>query len=200
MIYITEDALKISYFNIMKFIFKTLLFFILVFSISGCHSGVDRLSILQKCTTLGEESIAYARANYVKLFHHFNKEKFNAPFQQVKDFDYITHRNIINTYDIAVRKLKAKDSVTKSLLSACRSLSVFSKNFVDQSYPRALAHKSEDNPLSDKFFTQINQIVKFDETIGAFDRTMPSFKQQVASYEAATKKYRQKFRHELLEN
>jgi len=184
----------------MTFTFKITLIITLIFSITGCNGNVDRLSVLQKCTTLGDESIAYARANYVKLFHHFNEEKFNIPFQQIKDYDYVTHRNVINTYYIAVRKLKAKDPTTESLLSACKNLSLFSKNFVDQSYPRAIAHKSQDNPLSDKFFTQINQIVKFDETIGTFDKTMPSFKQQVASYEAARKKYRQKFKNELLQN
>ncbi|MCF6189047.1 MAG: hypothetical protein L3J51_01050 [Cocleimonas sp.] len=174
--------------------------FALMFSIVGCNSSVDRVSVLQKCTTLGDESIGYARANYVKLFHYFNAEKFSTPFQQVKDYDYVTHRNVINTYDIAVRKLKGKDPITKSLLSACKNLSEFSKNFVDQAYPRAIAHKSQENPLSDKFFTQINQIVKFDETIGVFDRTMTSFKQQVASYEAAAKKYRKIFKKELLNN
>ena len=166
-------------------------------NIAGCNGRADRFSILQKCTTLGDESITYARANYVKLFHYFNAEKFTVPFQRVKDYDHVTHRNIINTYYIAVRKIKAKDPVTESLLTACKSLSEFSKNFVDQTYPRAIAHKSQENPLSDKFFTQLNQLVKFDETIGTFDRTMPSFKQQVASYEAATKKYRQKFKNEL---
>lgn len=184
----------------MKFIFKITLILTLMFSIAGCNGHADRFSVLQKCTTLGDESITYARANYVKLFHYFNAEKFNIPFQQVKDYDHVTHRNVINTYYLAVRKIKAKDPITKSLLSACRSLSEFSKNFVDQAYPRAIAYKSQENPLSDKFFTQINQIVKFDETIGAFDRTMPSFKQQVASYEAAVKKYRQKFKHELLQD
>lgn len=184
----------------MKVAFKIFLIFTLMFSIAGCNGSADRFSILQKCTTLGDESIAYARANYVKLFHHFNAEKFSVPFQQVKDYDYVTHRNVINTYYIAVRKLKAKDPITESLLSACKSLSLFSKNFVDQSYPRAIAYESNDNPLSDKFFTQINQIVKFDETIGTFDKTTQSFKQQVASYAAATKKYRQVFKNELLQN
>lgn len=184
----------------MKPAFKITIILTIALSISGCNARADRTSVLQKCTTLGDESITYARANYVKLFHYFNAEKFSAPFQQVKDYDHVTHRNIINTYYIAVRKIKAKDPITESLLSACKNLSEFSKNFVDQTYPRAIAHKSQENPLSDKFFTQINQIVKFDETIGAFDKKILSFRQQVASYEAAAKDYRQKFKYELLQD
>jgi hypothetical protein len=165
-------------------------------ALTGCSSE-SRISVLQKCTILGDESIAYARANYVKLFHYFNAEKFDAPYQQIKDYDYVTHRNVINTYTFAVRKLKAKDPVTKSLLFACNSLATFSKNLVDQSYPRAIAHKSQDNPLSDKFFTQINQIVKFDNSIGVFDKNAPSFKQYISNYQQAAKQYREKFKAEL---
>ncbi len=185
----------LSHDQTMKF---TKIFLLLVFmlSIAGCNSE-DRFSVLQKCTTLGNESIVYARANYVKLFHYFNADKFDKPYQQIKDFDHVTHRNIINTYALAVRKLKAKDPITKSLLTACKSLANFSKNFVDQAYPRAIAHKSQDDPLTDKFFTQINQIVKFDESIGAFDKSMPSFKQQVLNYQVATKQYRETFKTEL---
>ncbi len=172
------------------------LFFLVVFSITGCSSET-RLSVLKKCTTLGDESISYARANYVKLFHYFNAEKFDTPYQIIKNYDHVSHRNVINTYAIAVRKLKAKDPVTKSLLGACKSLAAFSKNFVDQSYPRAIAHNSEDNPLSDKFFTQINKIVKFDDTIGVFEANTSSFKQQVLKYQEATKQYRETFKAEL---
>lgn len=181
----------------MRSLIKTTLFFLLMLSIAGCNSE-SRLSILKKCTTLGDESILYARANYVKLFHYFNAEKFDAAYQQVKDFDHIRHRNVINTYDIAVRKIKAKDSVTKSLLLACRSLATFSKNLVDQSYPRAIAHMSNDDPLTDKFFSQINQIVKFDNSIGVFDKNTPSFKQQVDAYKNAKNQYRKKFKAELI--
>ena len=170
-------------------------------ALAGCSSE-SRISVLQKCTILGDESIAYARANYVKLFYYFNAEKFDAPYQQIKNFDYVTRRNVINTYTFAVRKLKAKDPVTKSLIFACNSLATFSKNFVDQSYPRAIAHESEsqDNPLSDKFFTQINQIVKFDDSIGVFDKNTPSFKQYVSNYKQAIKQYREEFKAELSTN
>ena len=184
---------------LMKFALKTTLLFALMLGIAGCNSE-SRLSIFQKCTTLGDESIAYARANYVKLFYYFNAEKFDVAYQQVKDFDHVTRRNVINTYTFAVRKLKAKDPTTESMLIACKSLATFSKNFVDQAYPRAIAHKSEDDPLSDKFFTQINQIVKFDESIGVFDKNMPSFRQQVSNYKVAIKQYRDAFKSELSQN
>ena len=180
----------------MKLPLKIFSLFLLILSLAGCTTE-SRVSVLQKCTTLGDESIAYARANYVKLFHYFNAEKFNESYQIVKDFDHVTHRNIINTYTIAVRKLKAKDPVTESLLFACNSLATFSKNFVDQSYPRAIAYESQENPLSDKFFTQINQIVKFDDSIGVFDKNSPSFNQHVINYQRATKQYRAKFKDEL---
>jgi len=180
----------------MKLPLKIFSLFLLMLALAGCSSE-SRISVLQKCTTLGDESIAYARANYVKLFHYFNAEKFDAPYQKIKDFDHVTHRNVINTYTFAVRKLKAKDPITKSLLFACKSLATFSKNFVDQSYPRAIAHESADDPLTDKFFTQINQIVKFDNSIGVFDKGAPSFKQYVSNYQKATKQYREKFKAEL---
>lgn len=179
----------------MKFAFR-IICFLLVFGIAGC-GGESRTSVLKKCTILGDESIAYARANYIKLFHYFNAERFDAPYQKIKDYDHITHRNVINTYTLAVRKLKAKDPVTKSLLSACKSLATFSKNFVDQSYPRAIAYESQDDPLSDRFFTQINQIVKFDDNIGAFEKGVPSFKKQVLNYRKAIKQYRETFKKEL---
>jgi hypothetical protein len=183
----------------MKLTYKALFLLLFMLGIAGCNSD-NRVSILQKCSVLGDESISYARANYVKLFHYFNAEKFAVPYQQIKDYDHVTHRNVINTYTLAVRKLKAKDPVTKSMLVACKSLATFSKNFVDQSYPRAIAHESQDDPLSDKFFTQINQIVKFDESIGEFDKNIPSFKQQVSIYQKATLQYRKTFQAELSTN
>lgn len=164
--------------------------------ISGCN-GVDRGATLQKCKALGDESIVYARANYVKLFHYFNPEKFSEPYRQVEEFDHVTHRNIINTYDIAIRKLRAKDETTKALIAACKSLSNFSKTLVDQSYPRAISHKSKFDPLSDNFFIEINQIVKFDHNIGKYDKSNESFKQQVQNYKAALKKYIEKYEAEL---
>jgi len=164
--------------------------------LTGC-TNETRASVLQKCTILGEESISYARANYIKLFHYFNPKKFDTSYQRIKDYDHVTHRNVINTYTIAVRKLKAKDPTTKALLLSCINLADFSKNFVDQSYPRAIAHKSNENPLSDIFFTQINQIVKFDDSIGVFEKNAPSFKQYILDYKKALKQFRERFKDEL---
>ena len=147
--------------------------------------------------TLADESIIYARANYVKLFYHFNPQKFNEPFQKIKGFDYVSHRNVINTYNNAVRKIRTKDDATKSLVNACLKLSSFSKNLVDQAYPRAISHVSQHNPLTDKFFSEINQIVKFDHNIGDFNNTTLSFKQYVEAYRTAVKNYQITFKADI---
>lgn len=173
------------------------IFIFSIFLLSGCNSDT-RLSILNKCMTLGGESIIYARANYVKLFYHFNSQKFDEPFKQIKDFDYVTHRNVINNYNSAVKKLPIKDSTTKSLISACIKLAKFSKNLVDQSYPRAISHKSDHNPLTDKFFSEINGIVKFDHNIGDFDSSALSFKQHVDAYKKAVLNYQKIFKVDLI--
>jgi len=180
----------------MKYFFSALFIILTSLLVAGC-TGADRGATLQKCMALGDESIMYARANYVKLFYYFNPENFSEPYQQIKEFDHVSHRNVINTYDIAIRKLQAKDEVTKNLLDACISLSDFSKTLVDQSYPRAISHKSKNNPLSDQFFIEINQIVKFDHNIGAFDNSHKSFKQQVQNYKSALEKYIEKYKAEL---
>ncbi len=148
--------------------------------------------------TLGDESIVYARANYVKLFHHYNPKKFQESFDKVKNFDYITHRNVINNYDIAVRKLKPRDSVTKSFVSSCKDLAVFSKNLVDQAYPRAISHQSENDSLSNAFFNEINSIVKFDDAIGVFSKSDKSFNQYVKIYKDALLNYKNTFKSELI--
>jgi len=178
---------------------KYLLFsFLLSISLlpSGCKQQ-SQASILQKCSTLANESIVYARANYVKLFHYFNPDKFSEPYLKVKDFDHVTHRNVINTYDIAVRKLQSKDPETSYFISSCLNLSKFSKLLVDQAYPRAIAHKSKYDHLSDNFFIEINKIVKFDHDIGEFEKKETSFKEYVKNYETATKAYLEKFKEEL---
>jgi len=164
--------------------------------VTGCNSETKQ-SILYKCSTLGDESIIYARANYVKLFHYFNPDKFEQTYQQVADFDHITHRNVINTYDIAVRKIKPRDPTTKAFLSACKNLATFSKNLVDQAYPRAIAHHSKFKPLSNDFFIEINRIVKFDHNIGTFDQQQTSFKQMVNNYKKTRDRYIEKFQLEV---
>lgn len=166
------------------------------FNLASCNSET-KISTFNKCRTLGNESILYARANYVKLFHHFNPNKFENTFEKVKDFDHITHRNIINTYDFAVRKLKASDPATEVFITSCKKLAEFSKNFVDQAYPRAIAHKSQYDVLSDDFFNEINQLVKFDHNIGNNSKDMNSFKQLVTTYEKALKAYEKTLNEEL---
>ena len=172
------------------------LFTFTILFLSGCNSH-DRVATFKKCTALGDESIVYARANYVKLFHYFNPEKFSESYNYVKEFDHVTHRNVINTYDIAIHKLEAKDEVTKALITACKNLADFSKTLVDQSYPRAISHKSKYNHSSDNFFIEINQIVKFDHNIGKFDKDKASFKQRVEDYKKAVSLYIEKYKAEL---
>lgn len=171
-------------------------FLALSLSLTSCGAN-NQLSTFKKCQTLGDESIGYARANYVKLFHHFNPKKFEKTYPKIKDFDYVTHRNIINTYDIAVRKIKAKDPTTVAFLNACKTLSQFSKNLADQAYPRALSHKSNYGVLTDSFFLEINQIVKFDHNIGQYDKKMDSFKYLVEIYKQNLKSYQSKYKANL---
>lgn len=170
--------------------------------ISGCNSGADRFSILKKCTVLGDESIVYARAHYVRLFYHFNPEKFSDSYQKVKDFDSVTHRNTIDTYFRVIEKIKNEenpdiDSTTKDLLASCLDLSKFSTQFVEEDYKLAINHSSKNNPLTDDFFIEINQIVKFDHNIGAFDESKMSFKQSVDSYQKAIGNYINQYRKNI---
>lgn len=169
--------------------------------ISGCNS-VDRFQILKQCTVLGDESIVYARAHYVKLFYHFNPEKFAESYKQISDFDAITLRNTIDTYTRAVDKIsskgvKANDTATQNLISACKELSAFSKDFVENTYKQALDYQSESNPLSDEFFIEINQLVKFDHKIGVYDKSRNSFKRSVEQYKEAVKNYIQEYRKSI---
>lgn len=172
---------------------------LVLFTVSACNSQ-SHISVLNKCTILADESIVYARANYVKLFHHFNPKKFQKTYKKIANFDHVTHRNVINTYDIAVRKLKTKDPTTKALISACKTLAKFSKELVDQTYPRAIAHNSAYKPLTDEFFIELNQIVKFDHSIGDFDMNTLSFKHKVKNYQVALQNYKNKFQNELAMN
>jgi len=170
--------------------------------ISACNSGIDRFSVLKKCTVLGDESIVYARAHYVKLFYHFNPNKFSDSYKQIQNFDAVTHRNTIDTYSRAIDKIYVnKDSIdntiTQNLLSTCKSLSEFSTDFVEQNYRLAINHMSKNNPLTDEFFIEINKIVKFDHNIGAFDNTKMSFKESVDSYQKAVRDYINHFRKDI---
>ena len=186
----------------MKLIYKFLLACTTLLLISACNSGVDRFSILKKCTVLGDESIIYARAHYVKLFYHFNPNKFSDSYKQINSFDAVTHRNTIDTYTRAIEKIDSekqgtKDSTTQNLLSACKKLSTFSKHFVEENYRLAINHLSKNDPLTDDFFIEINKVVKFDHNIGAFDKTKTSFKQIVDSYQKAVNDYINRYRKEI---
>ena len=177
----------------MNFISKLILIALTLLLISACDN-VDRFSILKKCTVLGDESIVYARAHYVKLFHQFNPNKFEEPYKQIGDFDAVTLRNTIDTYTRAIEKIEADnkgldDPITQKLLSTCKSLAKFSTHFVEDIYPEAIKYKSTNDPLTDDFFIEINQIVKFDHEIGAFDKRDTSFKQNVDRYKNAVLEY-----------
>ena len=185
----------------MKIMSKFVLACLVLLFISGCNS-VDRFQILKQCTILGDESIVYARAHYVKLFYHFNPEKFAESYKQISDFDAITLRNTIDTYTRAVDKIsskgvKANDTATQNLISACKELSAFSKDFVENTYKQALDYQSESNPLSDEFFIEINQLVKFDHKIGVYDKSRNSFKRSVEQYKEAVKNYIQEYRKSI---
>lgn len=186
----------------MKSIYKFLLACIPLLLISACNNGVDRFSVLKKCTVLGDESIIYARAHYVKLFHHFNPNKFSDAYRQISSFDTDTHKNVIDTYARAIERIDTdqqshKDSATQDLLLACKELSVFSKNFVEQNYRLAINHISKNEPLTNDFFIEINKIVKFDHNIGTFDKTKISFQRSIDSYQKAVDDYINLYRKDI---
>ncbi len=180
----------------MKPLFLCLLLVYTLVFIGACNSN-NRVSALKKCRVLGNESIVYARAHYVKLFYHFNPEKFSESYEKTKDFDPVTSRNIIDTYDIAIRKLKITDEDTQSLIYSCQNLADFSKRLVDQSFPKAMSHQSKNDVLTDAFFIEINQIVKFDNNIGTFEKNTKSFKQYVKEYRDTVQSYVSKYKNEL---
>ena len=161
----------------------------------------SKKTLLSQCKTLGDEAILYARANYVKLFYEINPEKFADAYNKVKDFNNVTHRNIIDTYNIAVQKLEAKDPVSKSFLESCKALSEFSQKLVDQDYPQAISFKNNSklNPLTDDFFLEINKIIKFDHNIGEYKNTFIDFKVYVKNYKTALKQFIEKYKNELIE-
>lgn len=183
-----------------KLVLISTLAFVALLQIS-CNNQQDKKTILTQCKVLAEESILYARANYVKLFYEINPEKFLDSYSQVKDFNHVAHRNTINNYDIAVHKLKVKDPVSKSFLQSCKKLSKFSQNLVDKAYPRAVSFKNNSklSPLTDEFFLEINKIIKFDRSIGQYKKSFISFKDQVKEYETALKLYLEKYKDEINE-
>lgn len=170
--------------------------------VSACDSGIDKFSLLKRCTVLGDESIIYARAHYVKLFYYFNPNKFSDSYEQISNFDAVTHKNTIDTYTRVIHKIKlnqedTKDPIVKNLLASCKELSTFSTNFVEKGYPLAINHDSKNAPFSDEFFNEINNIVRFDHNIGIFDKTQTSFRQNVDSYQKAVKDYVDRYRKDI---
>lgn len=173
----------------------------MLFFISACNS-VDRYSVLKQCTVLGDESIAYARAHYVKLFYHFNPDKFLESYQQINNFDAVTLKNTIDTYTRAIDKFDANtvetnNQATKNLLLSCKRLALFSTDFVENDYKIALNHNSKNTTSSDDFFIEINRIVKFDHNIGTFDNKQISFKATVENYRKAVKNYIEQYRKDI---
>jgi len=188
----------------MKLICKFLLAYCLLALISACNSDVDRLSVLKKCTVLGDESIIYARAHYVKLFYHFNPSKFSDSHKQISNFDAVTHRNTIDTYTRAIDKIDVNkkeynDKFTQNLLTSCKELSKFSIDFVEENYRLAIRHQSKNGPLTDAFFIEINKLVKFDHSIGYFDESQKSFKDNVDNFQKAVADYINHYRENIPE-
>ena len=185
----------------MKWITRLFLISAMLLLIGGCNS-VDRFSILKQCTVLGDESIVYARAHYVKLFYHYNPAKFAESYKQIDGFDAVTLRNTINTYTRAVNKIaneetKITDATTLDLIASCRELSDFTTDFVENVYSKALNHQSKNDPLTDTFFIEINQLVKFDHNIGVYDKNDSSFKRRVENYRKAVSNYIQEYRKSI---
>jgi len=186
----------------MKLVSKFLLVCISLLLINACNNSDDRLSLLKKCTVLGDESIIYARAHYVKLFYHFNPNKFSDSYTQISNFDAVTHLNTIDTYNRAIAKIDVSkkiynDKFTQNLLQSCKDLSKFSIEFVEKNYPLAIRHNSKNDPLTDAFFIEINKIVKFDHNIGYFDESQKSFKDNIDNFQKAVNDYIDHYRGDI---
>ena len=166
---------------------------LLVF-LGGCEQSSSTEQVLSKCSILGDEVKHYGRANYLRLFHAINPKKFAGTYQQVATFDNNTHRAMINTYFTALKRLKTNNKDALRLIVATHDMTHFVNNFVDNDYPKAMKHKrrSRNNPLSDDFFMEINDIVKFDANIKGFDKNQPSFKTLLAAYNEALAAYSKK--------
>lgn len=143
------------------------------------------MQILSKCTILSDEAKHYGRANYLRLFYAINPEKFEATYHKVATFDNKSHRAMINTYTSALKRIKTKDQSALQLISATQTLVLFVQNFVDHDYAKATLHQSKNNPKSDDFFIEINNIVKFDYNINGFNPNQATFKGLLEKYNQA---------------
>lgn len=166
---------------------------LMLFTSVACNSSEsNKEQILSKCSILGDEAKQYGRANYLRLFHSINPEKFEATYQKVANFDNAQHRAMINTYVDAVKRLKTNDATAKNLIVATEEITQFVQHFVDTDYPIAIKHRSRNNPKSDGFFMEINNIVKFDQNIKGFDTSKAAFKGLLEKYNKALNNYSNK--------
>ena len=155
-------------------------------------SESSKEQILAKCSILADEAKQYGRANYLHLFYALNPTKFAATYQKVANFDNAQHRAMINTYIDAVKRLKTKDEAAKRLIAVTIEMTQFVKHFVDINYPIALKYRSKNNPKSDDFFMEINNIVKFDQNIKGFDKNKATFKGLLEKYNKILNHYSHK--------
>lgn len=161
-----------------------------IFIAAACNSSEsNKEQILSKCNILGDEAKQYGRANYLRLFYSLNPKKFEATYQRVASFDNTQHRAMINTYVDAVKRLKTKDDSARRLIVATEKLTAFVKHFIDTDYSIAVKHRSSNNPQSDNFFMEINNIVKFDQNIKGFDKNKTAFKGLLEQYNKALDNY-----------
>lgn len=161
--------------------------------LGACDSQQNERQILSKCTILGGEAKHYGRANYLRLFYSINPEKFARTYHKVAMFDNKSHRAMINTYTMALRRIKTNDKNAINLIHTTEALVRFVQNFVDHDYAKASMHRSKNNPKSDAFFMEINHIVKFDYNIEGFDKNEATFKGLLEQYTQALSAYSYKY-------
>jgi hypothetical protein len=162
-------------------------FLTLLVTLSACNQGDTKTQILSKCTILADEARQYGSANYVRLFHLINPKKFAETYQKAADFDNKSHRAVINTYIVALERIKTEDSNARKLIRATLEIARFVQHFVDTNYAIAskLKQSSKHNPKSDAFFIEINNIIKFDSNIVSFNKNQATFTGLLKTYNKA---------------
>jgi len=166
-------------------------FLTLFITLSACHHIDTKTQILSKCTILADEARQYGSANYIRLFYSINPKKFAETYQKAADFDNKAHRAVINTYMVALERIKTKDAKALELIKATLEIARFVQYFVDNNYAIAskLKHSSKHNPKSDAFFIEINNIIKFDPNIENFDKNQATFTGLLETYNKVLKIY-----------
>ena len=170
----------------------TLLLLMLFMGVACKSNESNKEQILSKCSILGDEVKQYGRANYLRLFYALNPTKFEATYQKVANFDNAQHRAMINTYADAVKRLKTNNEPAIHLIIATEEITQFVQHFVDTDYAIAIKHRSKNNPKSDDFFIEINNIIKFDQNIKGFDTSKAAFKGLLEKYNKALDHYSNK--------